>query len=87
MRRFVDQSTFTSDTDGCENVIASAHNCSDIGSLQFFYDRSRRRLEFVFEDDEAYELQVTLGLFSLHFLYFKPIDFDRLRSAGNDTET
>lgn len=81
---FLQQTTFSRDTDGRQNVVTRNHYCSDVGIDELFEYRSGAGFQFVFEDNESDEAKATLDFFTCHLLDFYPTEFlDMAGSAAN----
>ena len=64
MRSWVDETAFSSDTNGSQWVVTGDHTADEVGRSQSLNSRSRPGLELVLKYDEAEEAQPGFGLFT-----------------------
>lgn len=84
MGMFLQQAAFSCNADGCQNVITSNHDRSNIGLDQFFHHWSRAWLQFVLKDDESDKAQIAFYVFSSHLLHFDPAELSKMTRGAAD---
>jgi hypothetical protein len=84
----VEKTTFSSNTDGRQDVVACYHYSSNIRVFEFFQNTRSARLQLVLEDDETDEIQIPLNFSASHLLGSDPAQpIEMSRSAADNTVT
>lgn len=84
----IHKTTFSCDTNGCQDIVTRHHDCADVRSQEFFQNSCSRGLELVFKNDETNKIEITLNFSSGHLLSLDPAKLLEMTASNtNDTIT